>query len=97
MTDGTADTSPQRYARMAGGVCYLLGSLASVLGQLVILELNAQAYDVGLVFFGFWCSLIGYLILRSTFLPRMIGMLEVLAGLGYLTLLWQPLVHYLYP
>ena len=64
---------------------------------LVFLKLNGQAYDIGLVFFGFWCVLIGYLIFRSTFLPRIIGVLEVLAGLGYLTLLWQPLAHYLYP
>ena len=47
------------------------------------------------MFFGFWCVLIGYLIFRSTFLPRIIGVLEVFAGLGYLTL--QPLAHYLYP
>jgi hypothetical protein len=64
---------------------------------LMLLKLNAQAYDIGLVFFAFWCALIGYLIFRSTFLPRIIGVLEVLAGLGYLTLLWQPLAHYLYP
>jgi hypothetical protein len=64
---------------------------------LMLLKLNAQAYDIGLVFFALWCVLIGYLILRSTFLPRIIGALEVLAGLGYLTLLWQPLAHYLYP
>jgi len=64
---------------------------------LMLIKLNAQAYDIGLVFFGFWCVLIGYLIFRSTFLPRIIGMLEVLAGFGYLTLLWRPLAHYLYP
>ena len=64
---------------------------------LMLVKLNAQAYDIGLVFFGFWCVLIGYLIFRSTFLPRIIGVLEVLAGLGYLTLLWRPLAHYLYP
>jgi hypothetical protein len=64
---------------------------------LILLKLNAQAYDIGLVFFGFWCVLIGYLIFRSTFLPRIIGVLEVLAGFGYLTLLWRPLAHYLYP
>jgi hypothetical protein len=64
---------------------------------LILLKLNAQAYDIGLVFFAFWCALIGYLIFRSTFMPRIIGALEALAGLGYLTLLWQPLAHYLYP
>ena len=64
---------------------------------LVLLRLNAQAFDVGLVFFGLWCILIGYLIARSTFLPRIIGVLYALAGVGYLTLLWQPLAKYLYP
>jgi hypothetical protein len=64
---------------------------------LVLLRLNAQAFDVGLVFFGLWCILIGYLIARSTFLPRIIGGLYALAGVGYLTLLWQPLAKYLYP
>jgi hypothetical protein len=64
---------------------------------LTLLKLNALAYDIGLVFFGFWYVLIGYLIVRSTFLPRIIGALGVLAGFGYLTLLWQPLAHYLYP
>ena len=202
MTDGTVDTSPRLYARMAG-VSYLVGALLSVLGQMVVLgmivvsgnatatvanilshetlfrlgfvlslmtvpfhlvwavlfnglfrpvnrnvsllaafvmlmacmmwtlssllylapllvlqgkialsaltpeqmqavvlmllKLNALAYDIGLVFFGFWYVLIGYLIVRSIFLPRMIGALGVLAGCGYLTLLWQPLAHYLYP
>jgi len=64
---------------------------------LMLLKLNARAYDLGLVFFGFWCVLIGYLIFRSTFMPRIIGALEVLAGMGYLTLLWHTLAHYLYP
>ena len=61
------------------------------------LRLSAQAYDIGLVFFWLWCILIGYFIARSTFLPRTIGVLYGLAGLGYLTLLWQPLAKYLYP
>jgi hypothetical protein len=64
---------------------------------LVFLRLNAQAFDLGLVFFGLWCILIGYLIARSTFLPRTIGVLYAVAGLGYLTLLGQPLSKYLYP
>jgi hypothetical protein len=57
-------------------------------------QLQAQAYvslqmmDIGLsialVFFGFDCVLNGYLILRSTFLPRIIGVLLAIEGLGYL-------------
>ncbi len=65
--------------------------------SLILIKLNVQSYDLGLVFFGIWCIVIGYLIFKSTFIPRIIGILEMLAGLGYLTLLWQPLVHYIYP
>jgi uncharacterized protein DUF4386 len=50
-----------------------------------------------LVFFGFYCLLIGYLILRSTFLPRILGVLMVFAGLGWLTFLSPPLAKYLFP
>lgn len=38
-----------------------------------------------LVFFGFYCSLIAYLIFRSSFLPKFLGVLMVFAGLGWFT------------
>lgn len=47
-----------------------------------------------LAFFGPFCMLIGYLILRSTFLPKIIGVLMVLAGIGWLAIL-TPLANYL--
>jgi hypothetical protein len=50
-----------------------------------------------LVFFGFYCLLIGYLILRSTFLPRILGALVAFGGLGWLTFLSPALARYLYP
>ncbi len=56
-----------------------------------------QSYDVGLVFFGFYCFLIGCLIFRSTFLPRALGALMLLAGLGWLTFLVPPFAMSLYP
>jgi hypothetical protein len=46
------------------------------------------------MFFGPYCLLIGYLILRSTFLPRILGALMVLAGLGWLIFM-TPLAHHL--
>lgn len=64
---------------------------------LIFLKLNVKAYDLGLIFFGLWCIVIGYLISKSTFIPRIIGILQMFAGLGYLIPLWQPLVHYFYP
>jgi hypothetical protein len=50
-----------------------------------------------LVFFGFYCLLIGYLIFRSAFLPRILGVLLLFAGLGWLTFLSPPLANYLSP
>jgi hypothetical protein len=40
-----------------------------------------------LAFFGPYCLLIGYLIFRSTFLPRILGVLMALAGVGWLIFL----------
>ena len=64
---------------------------------LMSLQLNAQALSIGLVFFGLFCLLIGYLIFRSTFLPRILGVLMAVAGLGWLTFLSAPLAQYLSP
>jgi len=38
-----------------------------------------------LVFFGFYCLLIGYLIFKSTFLPKALGVLMAFAGVNWLT------------
>ncbi len=50
-----------------------------------------------LVFFGVYCLLIGYLIFRSTFLPRALGVLMALGGLGWLTFLSPELAKFLSP
>jgi hypothetical protein len=50
-----------------------------------------------LVFFGFYCLLIGYLIFRSGFLPRFLGVLMAFAGLGWLTFLSPPSANHLSP
>lgn len=48
------------------------------------LNLQAQGYGIGLVFFGFYCLLIGYLIYQSRLVPRFIGILYFITGLSYL-------------
>ena len=63
---------------------------------LTFLRLNAYAFDIYVVFFGLWCVLIGFLIFRSTFLPRVLGVLLAIAGLGYLTFLSPPLARHLF-
>jgi Domain of unknown function (DUF4386) len=50
-----------------------------------------------LVLFGVYCLLIGYLIFRSTFLPRILGVLMAIGGLGWLTFLSSELANYLTP
>jgi hypothetical protein len=62
----------------------------------LFLKLSDQAGSVALVFFGFYCLLIGCLILRSIFLPRFLGVLMVLAGLGWLIFLYPPLAERLF-
>jgi Domain of unknown function (DUF4386) len=64
---------------------------------LMFLELNAQAANIYLIFFGFYDLLIGYLIFRSAFLPRVLGVLMVIAGVGWLTFLSPPLANSLSP
>jgi hypothetical protein len=65
--------------------------------SLMFLRFSARAFNIYLAFFGIWCVLIGYLIFRSTFMPRILGVLEALAGLCWLTFLWPPFGHYLSP
>jgi hypothetical protein len=66
-----------------------LGCVVTVLGIL-----GAAPPPYALAFFGPFCLLLGYLILRSTFLPRIFGVLLMLAGIGWLVYL-TPLEPYL--
>src|SRR6202049_2716638 len=63
---------------------------------LMFLKLNQYAYNIDLVFFGLWCVLTGYLIFRSTFLPRILGVLLAISGLGWVTYLSPPVADYLW-
>jgi len=58
---------------------------------LLFLKVNDRGAGIALAFFGFHVLLNGYLIIRSTFLPRIFGVLSVLAGAGWLTFLYPPL------
>jgi hypothetical protein len=62
-----------------------------VAGPLRLTSLNP------LVFFGVYCLLIGYLILKSTFLPRFLGVVLLVAGFGWLTFLSPALTASLSP
>ena len=61
------------------------------------LQLQPRAVNIGMVFHGFYCLLIGYLIFRSTFLPRILGALMAFAGLVWPIYLLPPVANYLSP
>lgn len=49
------------------------------------LKLHAYGYAISLVFFGFVCLIFGYLLYRSDYFPKAIGVLMAIAGVSYLT------------
>lgn len=51
---------------------------------LLCLELHKLGFTISLVFFGFYCLLLGWLIVASSFMPRIVGMLMAVAGLAYM-------------
>jgi Domain of unknown function (DUF4386) len=51
----------------------------------VFLRLHTLTYDLALAFYGVFAVMIGCLILKSTFVPRILGVLMTVDGLGYLT------------
>jgi uncharacterized protein DUF4386 len=64
---------------------------------LELLQFLPHGVNIGLGFHGFYWILIGYLIFKSTFLPRILGALMAIAGLCWLTFLSPPLANYLSP
>jgi len=78
----------------------LLAAIVSAVGLAAGLLATFKVVDIpvsNLVFFGGYCLLIGTLIVRSTFLPRVVGVLMALGGLGWLTFLSPSLARQLSP
>jgi hypothetical protein len=48
------------------------------------LDLHGHGYDLGLLLFGLHCLLLGYLVFKSRYLPRILGVLLVAAAFTYL-------------
>ena len=93
-----------------GGACYLVvtvvlyllfkpvqARLSLLAAAISITGIIVGRLEWSLVLFGFYCLLIGYLSLRSTFVPRVVGVLMMCAGLGWLTFLSPRLATALSP
>jgi len=63
---------------------------------LLFLKVNDRGAGIALAFFGFYAVLTGHLIIKSTFLPRFLGVWSVVAGVGWLTFLYPPLGYRLF-
>jgi hypothetical protein len=50
------------------------------------LRLHAYGYAISLIFFGFVCLIFGFLLFRSGYFPKILGVLMAIAGLSYLTI-----------
>jgi Domain of unknown function (DUF4386) len=60
------------------------------------LTVNGNAFRTHLFLFGLWCLLVGVLIFKSTFLPRILGVLLAIAGLGWMMYLVPPVAGRLF-
>jgi hypothetical protein len=71
---------------LLGNDTYLNAFQKDQLAALSLLSLNVQSqgYGIGLVFFGFYCILIGYVVFKTSAIPRVIGVAYAIAGLCYL-------------
>ena len=70
-----------RRAAMLVAFFTLVGTAVEAAG---IVNPQGYSYEVSTVFFGFYAATIGYLIYRSAFMPRVIGVLMVIDGVAYL-------------
>lgn len=81
-----------------GGASYLSAFGARQLEAFayLLIRINASGTQIALVFFGVSTLLTGYLMFRASFLPRVLGILSLIAGAGWLTFVYPPLGNRLF-
>ena len=80
--DTLADTAALLLLHGSGGPSALPVAQAQALA-FHALQLHAAIYYVAFAFFGVFAVLLGWLVLRSAFVPRVLGVLLAIDGLGY--------------
>ncbi len=71
---------------LLSGADYLTAFTADQLQALVplFLDLRVQGVSILYIFWGLWLFPMGYLIIKSGYIPKFLGILLIIAGLGYL-------------
>ena len=81
---------------LLSGVDYLTAFEAGKLHTLVMLFLDL--YEIGfyiaMIFWGLWLLPLGYLVFKSGYLPRILGILLIIGGFGYLI---DVVIFFLFP
>lgn len=52
--------------------------------SMVAIKAHGYGFGIGLIFFGFECLIDGYLVVKSGFLPKVLGIMLSIAGVSYL-------------
>ena len=76
-----------------GGASYLSAFDANQLEAIayLLIRINALGTQIALIFFGVSTVMTGYLMFRATFLPRVLGVLSLIGGAGWLAFVYPPL------
>jgi hypothetical protein len=76
-----------------GGAPYLAAFSPKQLETIayLLIRINNQGAGTACIFFGVSTMMVGYLMLRATFLPRVLGILGLVGGAGWLAFLYPPL------
>src|SRR5688500_664189 len=76
-----------------GGASYLSAFDANQLEAMayLLIRINALGTQIALIFFGVSTVMTGYLMYRATFLPRVLGVLALIGGAGWLAFVYPPL------
>lgn len=80
-------------AMVLGGKHYLDTFSAEQLHSIALLfyNMNEMGAAIAVVFFGFSTVILGWLMIRATYLPPVLGWIALIGGIGWLTFLWPPL------